>query len=98
VLFELARRFLQGDAVERTPTSIIWRSIEAVDANLCAQRWLLVVLSDGVLRIDMDGLAARAPQPESIIREGASSPVLLQPAWDWETFQEKDTAESMAVA
>jgi hypothetical protein len=83
VLPSLARRFLDGESVGSTPTAVQAFPLEAVDANLCGRRWLLVVLTHGVLRFDLDNFAAGLPAGESDRAEPTNSPVLISPAWEF---------------
>src|SRR5487761_1652770 len=62
VLEGLVERFLAGEDVVHVPTPGRFTGLEAVDANLCDGRWLLVVLPDGVLRFDLDLLFAEPRQ------------------------------------
>ena len=50
----LARRFLAGESVEHLPSRAASIGIEAVDANICGDRWFFVVLPDRVLRFDLN--------------------------------------------
>src|SRR5207253_1190187 len=71
VLLGLARRFLQGEDVLARSTAVRGVPMEAVDANLCRDRWILVVSTDHVLRIDVEMLIGEPPdetalKPQSI--------------------------------
>jgi hypothetical protein len=82
VLAGLAQRFLAGEAVERTPTPVRGIPLEAVDANLCAQRWLLVVMPDGALRFDLNLLMGNPPPREAVEEQSPVNPTLIQPTWE----------------
>ena len=56
VLHGLAKRFLEGEQVASTRTWGQFIPIEAVDANICGDRWLLAVMPVGCLRIDLTAL------------------------------------------
>jgi hypothetical protein len=92
VLSALAQRFLRGEPVERTPTAVCGVRLEAVDANLCGERWLLVVMPHGVLRFDLDLLIGSPPASESVEEERPFNPRLIQPAWE----SHEEAAELMA--
>jgi len=80
VLFDLVNRFLSGarDAFRTRGRSF---PLEAVDANLVGDQWILIVMPDGVLRLDIsllqpDPLQVRAPDS---FTELASE--MLRPSW-----------------
>jgi hypothetical protein len=56
----LADQLLSGEPPESKPISVRRIPLEAVDANLVGSRWLLVVLPNEVLRIDLPVLTAGA--------------------------------------
>src|SRR5205823_2527306 len=53
VLARLVDRFLAGEPVGSITTPMLVMLTDAADANLCGERWLLVVMSDGVRRYDI---------------------------------------------
>ena len=82
VLAGLAQRFLAGEPVERTPTPARGIPLEAVDANLCGERWLLVVMPDGALRFDLNLLISNLPARAALEEERPVNPTLIQPRWE----------------
>jgi hypothetical protein len=54
----LAKRLFGVDPVESSPMPVRRLPLEAVDANLVGNRWLLVVMPNEVLRIDLQALTA----------------------------------------
>jgi hypothetical protein len=61
VLEGLTRRFLDGEPIERQPTRVSERLLEAVDANLIGDRWLGIVMTDHTRIYDVQQLV----EPES---------------------------------
>jgi hypothetical protein len=60
-LAKLAERFLAGDAMGETKTPLLFVPLTAVDANLCFERWLLVVMPDEVRRYDIGLILENVP-------------------------------------
>jgi hypothetical protein len=77
----LASRFLAGEPVDSTPTEVRGIPLEAVDADVCWNRWLVVVLPDDVLRFDL--LADGFPAGGSTQAEPSKNPVLISPVWEF---------------
>ncbi len=77
----LARRFLEGESIDSTPTPGRIIPLEAVDANLAGDHWLLIVMPDGVVKADVDLLVGnvRATPPNGDEQE--YNPTLIQPTW-----------------
>jgi len=94
VLLNLGTRLLQGLPSGKFTTPIFAMPLEAVDASLIGDRWLLIVLPDEVLRLDLKQMFANAPGYRS---EGESSapplPLLEETAttveerWEFENIQ-----------
>ena len=61
VLADLSRRFLEGEPIALGPTRVRGFPAEAVDMNLVGDRWLLLVMPDGVMRIDLELFLAQTP-------------------------------------
>jgi hypothetical protein len=61
VVAGLASRFMAGTSNGAKDTPILRLPMEAVDANLCGDRWLLVVRPNDVLRIDVGEIQKGAP-------------------------------------
>ena len=62
VFYTLASRFLAGERVVGTPTSVREFSAEAVDAGIVFDRYLLIVIPDEVLRFDLDLFTQLVPR------------------------------------
>jgi hypothetical protein len=77
VLGELTRRFLAGEAVDRRPTRVWGIPVEAVDANLCGERWLLLVMPEGTWRIDLQLLIGTGPAGEPVEQERTIDPTIV---------------------
>jgi hypothetical protein len=85
---ELASHFLEGQPVERMPTQVREFRIEAVDANLIQDRWLLIVTTEGgVLRFDISELPAQASTCEGYEHGQEVSPTPI--TRDWATREAK---------
>jgi hypothetical protein len=82
VLAGLTQRFLAGEAVDRTPTPVRAIPLEAVDANLCGERWLLVVMPDGALRFDLSLLIGNHPAGGPVEEPRAAKPTPIDPRWE----------------
>jgi hypothetical protein len=94
-LMGLGERLLSGKLKERFTTSIYVAPMEAVDANLVEDRWLLVVLPDEVLRFDLEKLAASAPERMDNGEIQLASPNVLEPAWE---IAEEQSSRQLATA
>jgi hypothetical protein len=76
----LGTRFLEGDVVNGQPAPAGSLILNAIDANVVADRWILVVMRRRVLRIDM-ALLANQPEAGGLQKDNLlSSPV----APDWQ--------------
>lgn len=79
----LAERFLCGEILVGAPTPMMAIPMEAVDANLCANKWLMVVMPDEVRRFDAMAFHMNKPQ---ILGNGDfrdDMPRGLEPNWEW---------------
>jgi hypothetical protein len=98
LLVDLARRFLSGEPVDRQPTYMRVRAIEAVDANLVDGHWLLTVTPDSVLRFDLNlvagaqGEVGRFEEPREV---GATS---IQTRWEALPLMSSETEASLIPA
>jgi hypothetical protein len=97
VLGELASRFLDKKLVNGITTPVLPLSMEAVDMNLAANRWLLVVMANEVRKFDVELIHQSIPDQ---LRDGEFQEfqeAALNP--DWERFDiEQTTKEICAVA
>ncbi|HQU41933.1 MAG TPA: hypothetical protein PK867_03940, partial [Pirellulales bacterium] len=80
----LAKRFVDGQTITHGPTPVRFIRLEAVDANLCEDRWLLVVMPDSVLRLDTDLLFAESSEAELAGMEEQRPFVATPVSPDWE--------------
>ena len=78
----LTSRFVAGEPIELLPTLVREFKIEAVDANVLHDRWLLIVTTDGgVLRFDVDELVGQASMSGPAQPSHEFSPTLMAPDW-----------------
>ena len=61
-LMNLGDRLMQGFTAEKITTPILVMPMEAVDANLVGDRWLLVTTPDEVLKFDVDLFDRSTPE------------------------------------
>jgi hypothetical protein len=94
VITALVDRFLNRSRVAPvTPVLVI--PIEAVDANVVGDRWLLIVMSEGVLRVDVGLLEGYKPsgihageRRDLVIGEVRDEePIAVEPAWEAGTVE-----------
>ena len=81
VLGKLATRFLEGESIERLTTPVLALPMEAVDANLYNDDWLLVVMPEEVRKYDL-GLMRKGTSEyisHGQIRE--LQPMTISPTW-----------------
>jgi hypothetical protein len=81
VLFSLAERFLTGETLGTCITHILKLPMEAVDAQRCGDRWLLIVMPNGVHRVDLNLLLRSTPENISYGEFRDLQPQLLAPDW-----------------
>lgn len=80
VIAGLVERFLQG-ASDNAVTPVLPLPMEAVDAYLGSERWVWIVMPDGVLRLDVE-LLAQPAAVKRIHKEFTNlSPKLRTPDW-----------------
>ena len=93
----LAARFLAGEDVEHRMTAGKCWPMEAVDANLAGNRWLLIVLVDGVVRIDLDQwLPSGATHAD--LGDPLQAPSPSEAAWETSESYSEETETSFAFA
>jgi hypothetical protein len=95
IIADLARRFLQGDKDE--PAWVMEFPMEVVDANLVGDRWLLVVGTDGVLKLDLTMLDVAAHRPASNGKMRKVSANRLSPAWQEQEIEQASTPAALAL-
>ena len=75
-LFLLADRFLKGQAVDEFITNVLKLPIEAADANMVDQKWLLAAGVDDLFKLDVQ----RIPKsPEVVSRQPKD--ITVEPSW-----------------
>jgi hypothetical protein len=97
VLAELAARFLEGQSLTEITTPVLALPMEAVDANLYQDRWLLVVMLDGVRRYDVGLLHAAAQERRSAVASQPSEVRSISPDWTYRQFPQKTSVEQFAA-
>jgi hypothetical protein len=83
VLAKLASQFLARELYPGVVTQILTVPMEALDANLAGDHWLLVVLPDKVCRFDAAGIHDNAPEDGSEQEDFRTASV--SPDWQWMT-------------
>jgi hypothetical protein len=78
----LAERFLAGQSIGDTNTPVLFMPMEAVDANLYLDRWLLVVIVDEARRFDVGMLHDNIPDPASLQKPLKGRVANVEPAWE----------------
>ncbi|HLN32164.1 MAG TPA: hypothetical protein VK395_30825 [Gemmataceae bacterium] len=81
VLAALGRRFLANEPIGSRPTPVKAVLLETVDANLVDNRWLLVVMADGVSLLNLEGLVGSVPSAQHADVPQDVSPVESWPDW-----------------
>jgi hypothetical protein len=94
ILGELASRFLGKELVNGISTPVLPLPMEAIDMNLAANRWLLVVMANEVRKFDVDLIHQSIPNQ---LRHGEFQEfqeATLNP--DWECFDIEQTAKEIS--
>ncbi len=81
VIAGLVDQFRSSGAVSTHIASVLEVPMEAVDASLVGDQWLLIVLPDGVARFDIDLWAERTPATISHGKFHNDQPAPLTPTW-----------------
>jgi hypothetical protein len=89
VLGKLAERFVGGESIEAATTPVLPLPMEAVDANLYKDQWLLVVLTDEVRRYDIGLIHESTPE---FISHGEM--LELQPRASSPSWRRKDVTQN----
>jgi hypothetical protein len=92
--FRLAVALHQGDTSEHGITNILRMPIQAADANLVGNKWLLAVGTDDVFRFDLEKMP-KSPDDGRIAQEHPEQ-VKAEPQWIESRFEQ--TSECMAAA
>ncbi len=78
----IVTHFHAGQNLARIPLSIRTMSVEAVDANLIADRWLLVVRPNDVMRIDLNLFAGSIPESDPTVIDQMEDSVPIDLDWE----------------
>ena len=97
VFYTLASRFLAGERVEGTRTSVREFPVEAVDASIVFDRYLWVVMPDELHRFDLDLLSATRMKDTSLDAGWDSEPAHVTPEWGSEELEATPTTVGSAV-
>jgi hypothetical protein len=95
VLGKLAGRFLAKELVSGVTTPVLAMGLEAVDANLVANRWLLVVMADEVRKFDVELVHQSVPERLGHGEIQEFQETTLSPEWEWRDIEQttKQVAE-----
>jgi hypothetical protein len=85
-LMDLAGRLREGRLEEKSATSILPMQVEAVDANLVAGQWLLVITPHDVLRLDLQMIEQSEPNNLTNGERREALPRRLTPRWEVNTM------------
>jgi hypothetical protein len=94
VIAKLVDRFL--NAAEDTVTPVLVIPMEAVDAGLAGDRWLWIVMPDGVLRLDIELLDHISPAGLERGELTDQVPTIITP--EWRQHQVEQTSRAFALA
>jgi hypothetical protein len=95
-LGKLASRFLAGEFYPRAVTQILTMPMEAIDANLAGDNWLLVVMPDEVRRFDTAWIHDNIPQDDSEEAQDFHS-ASVKSDWHWEEMERTPRHLEVAV-
>lgn len=95
VLGKLASRFLAKELVRGTLTPVLPLAMEAVDVNLAANRWLLVVLANEVRKFDAELIHQSVPEQHGQGEFEEFQETTISP--DWEQFDIEETTKQIAA-
>jgi hypothetical protein len=98
LLAGLSRRFLAGEPVAVKPAPVKTVNLKAVDANVVDNRWLLVVMPDGVSLINLDQLVGSVPAVEHADATQDVSPKEMSPRWQADSSELEEREERLVTA
>jgi|GEM_PF-1364365 len=84
-MHDLKRLFIEGHSLRDRPIAVQAKAMEAVDANLCDDEKLIVVLSDGVTRFDMRTSIGDESLKTTVSSQGSLRPSAV--ARDWQVAE-----------
>jgi hypothetical protein len=93
-LMNLVGQLREGRTKEKTATSILAMPMEAVDANLVAGRWLLVITPDEVLKLDVELI--EQSKPTNLLNGEMSEAIPRTLAPEWEVHGVPQTSTQLA--
>jgi hypothetical protein len=103
LLVRLAQRFLDGEDIRYQRTSVRGVRVEAVDANVAGDRWILVVVSNGVMMVEVahfvgsDISHGPTPAHEQRISGRESLPTLVESMGEWRESSSDEREELFAA-
>jgi hypothetical protein len=97
VLAKLAARFLEGPTLGTFITPVRTFHLQAVDANLVRDRWLLVVTPDEILKYNVEMIHQSAPEHLGLGEVQELQPRVLIPQWEEHGVAQKTTQILAAV-
>ncbi len=86
---------LHDDSNEERNADVIRFPLDGIDANICDDRWLVIVLVDGILRIDLDLLPAWSDPFANYGEMIDQRPVLLRPSYRRESHEQRVSSFAM---
>jgi hypothetical protein len=89
LLVRFVDRFMAGEPVGSITTPMLVMDMEAADANLCGDRWVLVVMSDGVRRYDVGRIHDSVPDFISRGETEEMQPRAISPTWKRHGIQQR---------
>jgi hypothetical protein len=95
VLGKLASRFLARELYAGIVTQILAVPMDAVDANLAGDHWLLVVMPDEVRRFDVAWIHDNVPEAGSEQDDQDFQSASVSQDWQWHDIEQ--TAKQLAV-
>jgi hypothetical protein len=85
VLAKLADRLVTGMPPDEFVTQILTIPMEAVDANVVNGRWLLIIMPDGVQRVDVNVLCKGQAEAQGVL------PTTLTPVWHMHSVSQRSS-------
>ena len=95
VLGKLASRFLARELYTGVITQILTAPMDAIDANLAGDRWLLAVLPDEVRRFDAAWIHDNVPEVGAVDGDQDFQSARVSQDWQWNDVEQ--TARELAV-
>jgi hypothetical protein len=87
---------LHDDAKGEQNADVLRFPLDGIDANICDDRWLVIVLVDGILRIDLDLLPAWSDPFANYSEMMDQRPVLLHPSYLRESHEQRISSLAMS--